>query len=99
MVANYWKGFLAAISASFMSHVIDMISTRDVSATFDPLFYVDYDTNKTYEVNIPPKPLLRDRDRANLTTSSSFARLSTGKFASSWLSAFSLASAVQWWSS
>jgi len=49
MVANYWKGFLSAISASFMSHVIDMVATRDTSAIFDPLFYVDYETNKTYE--------------------------------------------------
>ncbi|GMH86239.1 hypothetical protein TrST_g6894 [Triparma strigata] len=44
MVANYWKGFLAAFSASLMSHVIEMIVTRESTFEFDPIFRIDYNT-------------------------------------------------------
>ncbi|GMI08843.1 hypothetical protein TrLO_g10179 [Triparma laevis f. longispina] len=52
MVANYWKGFLAAFSASLMSHVIEMIislfdtDSSDSKGTFefDPVFRIPYNT-------------------------------------------------------
>jgi|TARA_B110000971_G_C19672125_1_gene347152 H+/Cl- antiporter ClcA len=53
MVANYWKGFLSAISASLMSHIIDIIITLDPSVSFDPYYAVNYiNTYQVWEIPI-----------------------------------------------
>jgi len=53
MVANYWKGFLSAISASLMSHIIDIIVNLDLKVDFDPYYSVDYiSTFEAWEIPI-----------------------------------------------
>jgi len=58
MVANYWKGFLAAISASLMSHLIDVILTLDLHVPFDPLYYVDYTKDDGSALGLSTAPYL-----------------------------------------
>jgi len=53
MVANYWKGFLAAISALLMSHLIDVVVTLDTEVQFLPTFYVDYPSEAYFLWELP----------------------------------------------
>ena len=53
MVANYWKGFLSAISASLMSHIIDIVITLNPQVDFDPYYSVKYiSTYEAWEIPI-----------------------------------------------
>jgi H+/Cl- antiporter ClcA/CBS domain-containing protein len=53
MVSNYWKGFLAAISALLMSHLIDVMVTLDTGVDFKPLFYVEYPAGSYFLWELP----------------------------------------------